>query len=392
MSAIEKSQLTSLRHVALFGKKSSGKTSMFKAMVENPFITKQADAPHVGICNLGFNGKAVLIDTAGLNSTLELEDEQMKFIRNIVRRADVAIYTVDIRAFDRAAYERDLAWMNRNMIPHLLVFNKCDVAYIGDIAQLKMEFPQALFLSVRAPDSISLLRTRINEMLHRLSRQDPPLLSSDLIHKGDFVVLVVPDADEKVIRNPYILTNEFLRHGVRCVTCRESELELTLKELPHIDLIVAYARSFDRIRDIVPTDVPLTSYALLYGRQKGDLNLFAEGARALHSLTEDSRVLIAEGCRFNAAHQDIGHVKIPRELRKAIGENLRIDYSYGLDLPEDITKYDLIVHCAGCSMSRRSMQARIAICREAGIPIANFGTLLAELSGILDRCIDDISK
>ncbi|MDO5547632.1 MAG: 50S ribosome-binding GTPase [Eubacteriales bacterium] len=391
MSPIPKSQFTNLRHVALFGKKSSGKTSMFKAMVDSPSISPRPDVPHVGICDLGLNGKAVLIDTAGLNSTLELEDEQMKSIRNIVRRADVAIYTVDIRGFDRAAYERDLAWMNRNRIPHLLVFNKCDVAYIGDIAQLKMEFPQALFLSVQAPDSISLLRARIDEMLHRQSRQEPPLLSPDLVKKGDFVVLVVPDADEKAIRNPTTLTNEFLHHGVLCVTCRESELELTLQELPHIDLVVAYARSFDKIRKLIPDEVRLTSYAMLYGRQKGDLALFAEGARALHSLTENSRVLIAEGCQFNAAHHDIGHVKIPRELRKTIGENLRIDYSHGLDLPEDITKYDLVVHCAGCSMSRRTMQARIAICREAGIPIANFGTLLAELSGVLDRCMDDIN-
>ena len=165
MSSIEKSQLTSLRHVALFGKKGRGKTSMFKALIETDPDNTSPNLPHVGVCDLGLNGKAILIDTAGLNSTQELEDDRMKTIHNIIRRADVAIYAVDIRNFDRAAYERDLAWMKRNLVPHLLVFNKCDSSYVGEITQLKLEFPQALFLSVQAPDSISLLRTRIGEML-----------------------------------------------------------------------------------------------------------------------------------------------------------------------------------------------------------------------------------
>lgn len=391
MSSIEKSQLTSLRHVALFGKKGSGKTSMFKALIETDPDNTSPTIPHVGVCDLGLNGKAILIDTAGLNSTQELEDDRMKTIRNIVRRADVAIYAVDIRNFDRAAYERDLAWMKRNLVPHLLVFNKCDSSYVGEITQLKLEFPQALFLSVQAPDSISLLRTRIGEMLQVESKHEPPLLTSALVRKGDFVILVVPESNQLAIRNPTVLTNEIMGLGARCVTCREGDLKKTLEDLPHTDLVITYGRSYDKMRDIVPDNIPLTSYALLFGRQKGDLELFAEGARTLHSLTEDSRVLIQEGCNLGSAHRDVGHVKIPRELRKAIGENLHIDYSYGLDLPDDISQYDLVILCAGCSISRRTVQSHIAICREAGVPIANFGTVLSELAGMLDRCMRDIN-
>lgn len=393
MSGIDNPQarglnFSGLRHVALFGKKGSGKTSMFRSLVDSPTLKISGKGPHVGICNLGINGRVILIDTASLNSADELETEKMKNIYNTVRRADVAIYTVDIRNFDRKTYERDMAWLNRNLIPHLLVFNKCDISYVGDIAALKLEFPQALFLSAHAPDALALLRARIGSLLRQQREQEPPLIPKHLVQAGEFVVLVVPDNAYQAVRDPQSLMVEFLMRGVRCITCRESELAQTMKDIPHIGLVVAYARSFDKVRDIVPEHIPMTSYAFLFGRQKGDIHVFADGARALSTLTENSRVLIAEGCHDGSTHQDVGHVKIPRSLRKLVGENLRIDYCHGLDLPEDISQYDLVIHCGGCSLSRRTILARIGICREAGVPIANFGTILAEINGVLDRCME----
>lgn len=396
MSDTEKLVLSSpaysgLFHIALFGKKGSGKTIMFRSLTSEASIGVNSVTPNIGICDLGKNGKAILVDTASLNSTVELQHSHMKQVRDTVRRADIAIYVVDIRNFDRAAYEDDLAWMQRNQVDHLLVFNKCDIAYAGDIANLKLEFPQALFLSAQAPDSIALLRTRIGQLLHHQRMQEPPLLPDHLVSAGDFAILVLPDTNARAIRNPERLMHELLGRGARCVTCHQRDLKQTIQDLPQAKLVVAYASTFDAIRDIVPEHIRLTSYALLYGRQKGDLDAFADGARKISSLTEDSRVLIAEGCHHGSmAHRDIGRVIIPRTLRHAVGENLRIDYSVGPDLPENIDKYDLVIHCGGCSLSRRTMQAHLAICQEAGIPVANFSTVLAEKNGILDRCINDL--
>lgn len=393
LSQLRSLPLTGLRHIALFGRKGSGKTSVFHSLIDSPSLDAKNPGPSVGLCDFGSKiGPVVVVDTASLNRAEELDSSEMKTTLNIVRRADVAVYIVDIRTFDREAYQRDLAWMNRNKIPHLLVFNKCDIAYVGDISRFKMEFPRALFLSAHAPDALALLRARLAEMIHRQLRQEPPLIPEHLVKEGDFVILVVPDSDKKAIRDPQTMIIEFLTRGVRCVISTESELQKTLEELPHVALVVAYARTFDKIRDIVPDNVRLTSYALLYGRQKGDLQEFASGARAISKLTEDSRVLIAEGCRCGTAHRDVGHVKIPRILREMTGENLHIDYCYGLDLPEDISQYDLVIHCGACSLSRRALQAHIEICQEAGVPIANFGTLLAQVAGVLDRCLADLPE
>ena len=148
------------RHIVLFGKTGSGKTSIFKQLTGEMAVSTGTSKynPVVGLCKLGRAGNATLIDTAGLNDTSELGDEQVRRTLNIIRRADIAIYVINMQEFDREAYTRDHEWLERNMIPYLLVFNHCDEAYAGTIAQLKTEFPDAIFISTQTPGSISLLR------------------------------------------------------------------------------------------------------------------------------------------------------------------------------------------------------------------------------------------
>lgn len=381
------------RHVVLFGKVGSGKTSIFNQLIEHAAVTGSSEHnPVVGICKLGKAGSVVLIDTADLNSTTELGAEYMRRTHNIIRRADIAIYVTDILDFDREAYTRDRNWLERNMVPYLLAFNRCDVAYAGDIARLKTEFPEAIFISSTTPGSTSLLRARLAQMVRALNTQEAPLIPDGLVKPGDYVMLLMARSGGGPVRNEHEMLTELLRRGARCVVVDEKDLKKTLDELPRVDLIIAYARSFGMVRDIVPKDIPLTSYSLLYGRQTGELETFIEGTDALGSLNENSHVLIAEGCMHSNMHRDIGRVKIPRALRKLAGEELSIDYSFGPDLPDDIEKYDLVVHCSGCSMTQRAVQARVAICRDAGVPIVNYGTILAALSGILGRCTDALRE
>lgn len=382
------------RHVVLFGKTGSGKTSIFNQLVKEKAVitgTSKYD-PVVGIARLGRAGEITLIDTAGLNDTSELGDERVRRTLNIIRRADIAIYVTNMHQFDREAYTRDHAWLERNMIPYLLVFNRCDQAYAGDIARLKVEFPQAVFISTHTSGSASLLRARLTQMVREINAREAPLIPDGLVKAGDYVLLLVSRAGGNSIRNEYEMLTELVYRGARCMVIDEKDLKKTLDEMPHVDLVIVYARSFGVARDIVPEDIPLTSHSLLYGLQSGELESFIEGARAIEKLTKDSRVLIAEGCKNSNVHRDIGRVKIPRALRKLAGEELRIDYSFGWDLPEDIEKYDLVIHCSGCSMTPRSVRARVEICREAGVPIANYGTVLAMLSGILTRCANVLIK
>ncbi|MGN1031174.1 MAG: GTP-binding protein [Butyricicoccaceae bacterium] len=385
---------TAHRHIALFGKQGSGKSSLFQALIRRDHIvhTSGGNGPTVGECLLGgIAGSVALIDTAGLSDTAELNSPDMLHMRNILHRADIAVYVADVCDFDRPAYTRATRWLDAHHIDHVLVFNKCDLAYAGDIAHLKAEFPEAIFLSATTSGSPALLRARLSQMVSELIDAEPPLVGN-LIQPMDIVVMSLPENAGGAVRNQEQLNREFIAGGARVVLVRESDLARTILELPHVDLVLAYARNFSTLREEVPEEVPITSYSLLYGRQRGDLEAFIEAARGVSDLTADSRVLIAEGCPHGELHQDIGRVKIPRDLRRLTGEGLHIDYCMGADFPDDVSSYDLIIHCAGCSMTRRTMQSRIAICQDAGVPISNFGAVLAFLSGILDRCTQPLKE
>lgn len=382
-----------LRHVVLFGKTGSGKSSIFHQLVEKDKKLElgytQAGSkysPVVGLCKLGQAGNITVIDTAGLDDVDELGNEQARRTRNVIRRADIAIYVIDIQEFDRAAYKRAHDWLERNMIPYLQVFNHCDETYVGDIARLKMEFPDAIFISTRTPGSISLLRARLSQLVRKIKVKEAPMIPEGLVEPGDYVLLLSPHANKEIMLNQHKIVNELVNRSVRCVVIDESDLDATLKEIPRIDLVIVYARSFGIARDIIPESIPLTSYSLLNALQCGVLEDFFDGAAAISKLNKDSRVLITEDIENNGTFHDIGRIKIPRALRKLAGEELHIDYISGIDLPDDIDAYDLVIHDAGLTMTPRSVQARVSICREAGVPIANYGTVLAALCGMTSRC------
>ena len=359
------------RHVVLFGQVGSGKTSIFNLLVSHRKDIKRSGkekfGPIVGSCRLGHIGEVTLIDTAGLNDVSELDGENATSVRNTVRRADIAIYVINIQEFDETArqtYQHAHDWLVKNDVPYLQVFNRCDEAYAGDIAKLKMEFPDAIFISANTSGSVSLLRARLSQMVRTSEDIEGSLVPDNLVREGDYVLLLVPESG---LIHEYLIMMDLINRGARCVIIHEDDLENALKEIPRVDLVIAYARSF-------------------YAKQRGVLEDFIAGARTLGDLKEDSRVLVAVGSRASEVYKEIGRIKIPRSLRRLIGEELQIDYNFGLDLPEDLASYDLVIHDTGATMSTRSVQARVAICREAGVPSANYGTVLAALSGVLDRC------
>ena len=182
---------------------------------------------------------------------------------------------------------------------------------------------------------------------------------------------------------------QFLRdcldHGIKAVATRDTELAETLEELNRIDLVVTDSQAFKYVSSVVPEKIPLTSFSMMMARMKGDLKVLSEGAAAIDSLKDGSKILMAEACTHNSSHEDIGRVKIPALLRKYTNKNLSFDYYVHHDFPDNLSEYDLVIHCGGCMINSRSMNNRIEFCRESGVPITNYGVVIAYVNGILER-------
>ena len=201
--------------------------------------------------------------------------------------------------------------------------------------------------------------------------------------------MVIP-IDSEAPKGRLILPQvQFLRdcldHGMKAVAVRDTELEETLRELNKVDLVVTDSQAFAYVAKVVPEDIPLTSFSMMMASMKGDLSKLIKGADAVRSLKDGSRILMAEACTHNSSHEDIGRVKIPRLLQKFTGKKLEFDYYVHQDFPKDLSDYDLVIHCGGCMINSRSMNNRIEFCEENGVPITNYGVVLALVNGILER-------
>ena len=185
---------------------------------------------------------------------------------------------------------------------------------------------------------------------------------------------------------------ECLDYGIKSYVVRDTELSSALEELKKVDLVVTDSQAFKEVDKIVPKDINLTSFSMLFARQKGDFEEFVKGALSIKNLNKDSKILMAESCTHNVSHEDIGRVKIPKLLNKYVGYELNYEYAIFHDFPEDIGKYDLIIHCGACMINRKTVVNRVKISKEKGVPITNYGILLAHLNGILDRSLSVFRK
>ena len=178
-----------------------------------------------------------------------------------------------------------------------------------------------------------------------------------------------------------------LDYGIKSYVVRDTELESTLKDIKDIDLVITDSQAFKEVDKIVPKDIDLTSFSMLFARQKGDFEEFIRGAFKIKDLNKDSKILIAESCTHNVSHEDIGRVKIPNLINKFVGAELSYDFSIFHDFPEDIQKYDLIIHCGACMINRKTVINRVNLCKNKNVPITNYGIVLSYLNGILERSL-----
>ncbi len=384
-------------HIAIFGRRNAGKSSLVNCIAGQDVsivsdvagtttdtVWKNIELPGVGA--------AVIADTAGFDDAGELGSMRVDAARKVLGQADVAILLLGEYDGDAALEKQWLAQINEQQMPVIVVAGKCDN---DGSAERIIAWQKALGCDV-IPFSAVTGEGR-EALLERIARQyiqDDNLddITYSLVKTGDVVVLVMPQdasAPKGRIIQPQVQTlrNLLDKHCIP-LCCAPEELPQLLQSLVAApQLIITDSQVFAQVEKMTPPGTRLTSFSVLMARHKGDIDAFRNGARALLALQPAARVLIAEACSHIPQNEDIGRVKLPRLLRKKLGEGLKIDVVGGNDFPEDLTGYDIVIHCGACMFNRRTVLSRVRRAKAQGVPITNYGIAIAALSGILDRVV-----
>ena len=377
-------------HIGFFGRRNAGKSSVVNAVTGQDLavvsdVKGTTTDPVSKAMELLPLGPVMIIDTPGFDDEGMLGQLRVRKTRQVLNKTDIAVLvtdgTQDIQQTDRELMELFRA----KEIPYLLVRNKAD---------LLTEIPEAsdreIWVSALENRNIQELKERIARL-----RQEAPekRIIGDRLVPGDLAVLVVP-IDKAAPKGRLILPQQqtirdILEAGAGAIVVRDTELELTLKKLgQEPELVITDSQVFGPVSKIVPREVKLTSFSILMARYKGLLEEAVRGAAAVAELKDGDTVLIAEGCTHHRQCDDIGTVKIPNWLRKATGKELNIRVCSGTEFPDDLTGIALVVHCGGCMLNEREVRYRMKCAVDQGVPITNYGILIAHLNGILKRSVE----
>ena len=337
-------------------------------------------------------GPVNFLDTAGINDTTALGQERVEKTLKILNRVDIGVIVCDYSGIDE--YEKSIIdKFNELGIPFIILVNKCDIEKISSeiLAQLKKICSNILITSVCNDGNLVF---KFKEMLVKLLPDDfvnSPKIAGDLVPAKSTVILVIPidkEAPKGRIILPQVQTlRDLLDSNCLVMVVKETELKQALESLKTPPaLVVTDSQAFKNVDEIVPENIPLTSFSILFARLKGDLEAFIKGAAAIDNLQDGDKVLILESCTHHAIDDDIGRVKIPNLLKKKTGKNLIIENISGHDFP-DISEYKLVIHCGACMTNRREILSRILIANQNAVPITNYGVAISYCLGILERAI-----
>lgn len=385
-------------HITIFGRRNAGKSSVINALT-NQRLAIVSDVPGTTTdpvskaMELLPIGPVIITDTAGIDDTGDLGMLRVEKTLRVLENTDLAVLVIE-SSQQPGEWEEDIVNKIKDRgIPLLICANKIDIHPDFQTIKTWSATHSSVFVAVSAET-----REGIEHLKNSLTKLSPaefaePAILGDLITGGDIVVLVVPidkAAPKGRLILPQVMTiRDCLDHDAIAVTVKERELYACLQGLGRKPrLVVTDSQAFLKVHADTPKDIPMTSFSILMARYKGDLTGFVEGARAVDDLKIGSRVLISEGCTHHAQADDIGKVQIPRWLRQMVGGELEFGFSSGKDFPPDFATYDLIVHCGGCMLNRREMLYRQRVAAEGGVPMTNYGILLAKVHGILDRALE----
>lgn len=382
------------KHIGIYGNTNSGKSSLMnKILGQDVSLVSSVEGtttdPVQKAMELIPFGPILLIDTAGLEDKSELGSVRIKKSYEYLKRLDFAIYVVDGKNIDFDTYKVWKKEANKYNVKHIVVANKIDLLTEEELSIIKKLFNDVTLTSIKDNKGIEILKEELIKNLEQ-EEEDKPIVG-DLLPYGSKVVLVVPIDSEapkgRIILPQVQVIRDCLDHGIKTYVVRDTELNDAIHELQDIDLVITDSQAFKEVESIIPKEMNLTSFSILFARQKGELSDFLEGTKKLDNLKPNDKVLICESCTHNVSHEDIGRVKIPKMLKKIAGGDINIEYKVGYDFDESIEEYDLIIHCGACMVNRKSVINKINTCKEKNIPITNYGMVIAYFTGILDRSV-----
>ena len=386
-------------HISFFGKRNAGKSSVINAVTGQDLaivssIMGTTTDPVYKSMELLPLGPVVVIDTPGIDDEGELGALRVRKSYQVLNKTDIAILVVDSTT---GKGEEELALLHRfheKHIPYLVVYNKIDLLSINELKDLALSVRAGEVL-VSAADGMNI--QELKEKIATLKPEDThkyPLIQ-DLITPQDLVILVVP-IDKAAPKGRLILPQQqtirdILERGALSLVVRDTELKSTLDHFlaqgvcPK--LVVTDSQAFAHVSKDVPENITLTSFSILFSRYKGELETQLKGIAALSSIEDGDCILIAEGCTHHRQCGDIGTCKMPEWIRNYTGKKPVFEFTSGAEFPDDVSSYKMVVHCGGCMLNEREMKYRIACCQDQGVPITNYGILIAQVTGILKRSL-----
>ncbi len=378
-------------HIGFFGCRNAGKSSLVNAVTGQDLavvsdVQGTTTDPVKKAMELLPLGPVVIIDTPGMDDVGALGEKRVSRAKRILAQTDIAILVIDDAIGRRQEDEELLALFREKKLPYLIARNKCDLTDCHQEVE-----KEEIFVSAASGKGIYELKERIGA-LAKMTRKEKTILS-DLVTKGDYVVLVIP-IDESAPKGRLILPQQQVLRELLDFHCipicvQVEELEQVLGTFKgKVRLVITDSQAFEAVSRIVPKKIALTSFSILFARYKGKLEDMIKGAERLRQLKDRDQVLISEGCTHHRQCNDIGTVKLPDWIKTYCGADVSFSFTSGGEFPENPEQYALIVHCGGCMISEKEMQYRMTCAKKANVPMVNYGIAIAAMKGILSRSIE----
>ncbi|MBQ2667690.1 MAG: [Clostridia bacterium] len=377
-------------HIGFFGRRNAGKSSVVNAVTGQDLavvsdVKGTTTDPVSKAMELLPLGPVVIIDTPGFDDEGDLGQLRVKKTKQVLNKTDIAVLVVDATEGIKACDQELIDLFKAKEIEYILVKNKSDL-----LTEIPTEAEKEIYVSALTGDGIGDLKERIAGLNRN---QTTKCIIADKLSPGDFVVLVVP-IDSAAPKGRLILPQQqtirdILDANATAIVVKESELADTLASLGKTPaMVITDSQVFRSVAPIVPKEIPLTSFSILMARYKGLLDDAVRGAFAVENLKDGDTVLIAEGCTHHRQCEDIGTVKIPRWLKNYTNKDITIKTCSGMEFPEDLTPYAMVIHCGGCMLNEREVRYRTKCAVDQNVPITNYGTLIAYMNGILKRSVE----
>ena len=376
-------------HIGFFGRTNAGKSSLVNAFssqnvsVVSPISGTTTDTVKKSMELLPL-GPVELYDTPGLDDKSVLGSERIKRAKRTLDSTDIAILVVDASIGLTDADSEILSAITKKKIPYVIAMSKSDT-----LKSIPSDSENTIFVSAENNYGIEKLKETVARLI---PEQKEKSLLPDTLKSGDTIILVIP-IDESAPKGRLILPQqqtirELLERGISVICCRDTELKNTLEKLREKPvLVITDSQAFGYVSKIVPDDIYLTSFSILFARYKGDLDVLVGGASKIDLLSDGDKILISEGCTHHRQCNDIGSVKLPKMLTDYTGKKLEFAFTSGGEFPEDLSQYALIIHCGACMLNEREMKSRMEKSSNCDIPMTNYGTAISKMNGILDKSL-----